>query len=252
MIFCSDIDNTLIYSYKHEIGRDKILIETLHEKELAYMTADAFLLLQKIAGRIYFVPVTTRSIEQYRRINFGSQIKLSYALTSNGGILIKGGRVDENWKRDTLAFIEPALSQLEKGVKLLKQDPDVFLDVKRVDGLFLYTKSQAPDRTMLRLQEALNPGLVSVCCHGSKLYIFPNELNKGAAVKRLSMYLKDADILASGDSELDIPMLLYAQEGFCPDSLNFKIPTGAQINRMKKSTFTIQMLAAVWRRILAE
>ena len=40
-IFASDLDNTLIYSYKHDIGADKVLAERYEGRDVSYMTAYA-------------------------------------------------------------------------------------------------------------------------------------------------------------------------------------------------------------------
>lgn len=37
-IFCTDLDNTIIYSYKHNIGNDKINVEIYEDREISYIT----------------------------------------------------------------------------------------------------------------------------------------------------------------------------------------------------------------------
>ena len=69
ILFASDLDNTLIYSYKREIGK-KVLVETMGEKELSFMTENTWRLLKELPPHMMFVPVSTRSEEQYKRICF--------------------------------------------------------------------------------------------------------------------------------------------------------------------------------------
>ena len=71
MVFCSDLDNTLIYSYKHEIGSDKKCVEIYQGREVSYMTNRSCELLRQVRERMLFVPTTTRTVEQYGRVTFG-------------------------------------------------------------------------------------------------------------------------------------------------------------------------------------
>ena len=73
ILFFADMDNTLIYSYKRDIGSDKIGVEFYPEKNqmISYMTKTSWKLLQKVAHKLLFIPTTTRTIEQYQRINLG-------------------------------------------------------------------------------------------------------------------------------------------------------------------------------------
>jgi hydroxymethylpyrimidine pyrophosphatase-like HAD family hydrolase len=67
VLFASDLDNTLIHSYRVAEGRD-ICVETRDGKKLSFMSPEAHGILKDIAAKCTFVPVTTRSLEQYRRL----------------------------------------------------------------------------------------------------------------------------------------------------------------------------------------
>ena len=82
IIFHSDLDNTLIYSYKHEIGSEKRCVELYRGRELSYMTEKSLELLERIRERVLFVPTTTRTVEQYDRIRLGTT-RAAYALVCN-------------------------------------------------------------------------------------------------------------------------------------------------------------------------
>ena len=86
-IFMSDLDNTLIYSYKHEIGEEKTCVEIYQDREVSYMTNRSCELLKAVTEEILFVPTTTRTIEQYERIHLDVGIP-KYALVCNGGVLL--------------------------------------------------------------------------------------------------------------------------------------------------------------------
>ena len=95
-LFNCDLDNTLIYSYKHDIGADKINVEQYQGREISFITSRTFELLKEVAEKTVFVPTTTRTVEQYGRIDLGIHTP-QYALVCNGGILLKNGVEDSEW-----------------------------------------------------------------------------------------------------------------------------------------------------------
>lgn len=216
IVFASDLDNTMIYSYK-KIKQPAICVEKKQEKELSYMTEKAYNLLQKIAEEILFVPVTTRSIEQYERICMLKNKKVSYALASNGGTLLVDGKVDSVWKEETKSLIEDALFELEKAVYFLKQDKNITFEICIVDDIFVFTKTKNVTQSIHLLCEKLDLNKVFIDSNGEKLYVFPNIINKGTAIKRLKNYLKSKSIIAAGDSVFDIPMLKEADNAMIPN-----------------------------------
>ena len=52
-IFMSDLDNTLIYSYKHEIGEEKTCVEIYQDREISYMTNRSCELLESSNRRSF-------------------------------------------------------------------------------------------------------------------------------------------------------------------------------------------------------
>ncbi len=224
-LFVSDLDNTLIYSYKRDIGPQKRLVEVKEGKELSFMTEYSCRLLCQIADRCCFVPATTRSLEQYGRIRFfigtaGSpSAEPEYALVSNGGNLLRGGVPDRQWYEDSLRLCAPAEESLKEAERLLAADPRVNFDVRRVDGLFVFTKSGDPQGTMAGLRAGLDGGNMRILNNGSKIYVLPGALDKGTALLRLRKLLGAELVLAAGDSEFDVPLLLAADEAWMPRRL---------------------------------
>ena len=96
IVFHTDLDNTIIYSYKHDIGADKRCVELYHDREISYITGETYRLLKQVRVKeqqVMIVPTTTRTIEQYQRIDLGIGT-VSYALVCNGGVLLSDGRED--------------------------------------------------------------------------------------------------------------------------------------------------------------
>ncbi|MDE6314456.1 MAG: HAD hydrolase family protein [Lachnospiraceae bacterium] len=218
--FCCDLDNTLIYSYRHDIGEDKVLVETKEGKELSFISTVSLSLLRKVAEDKTLVPLTTRSLEQYSRIDFGSQVPIKYALAVNGGVLLEDGKVNEEWFRESKRMASYAQKEMDQGMELLRQDENVCFEIRKVDELFVFTKSNDVPATLEMLKTNLDLDVVYVDSNGSKVYITPAKLNKGSSLKRFREYVgTEHKILAAGDSDFDIPMLLAADTGYCPEDL---------------------------------
>lgn len=242
--FCSDLDNTLIYSYRHDIGNEKVLVELKEGKELSYMTKVSYELLKKVSEEKVLVPLTTRSLEQYSRIDFGSQVKIKYALVANGGILLENGKINEEWYRETKEIVGYADEELKKGIEILKKDENICFEIRKVDGLSVFTKSNEPEETMKRLKEVLNTDTVYIDNNGTKVYIFPKKLDKGSSLKRFRDYVGQKNkFIAAGDSDFDVPMLLAADKGFCPEGL--KLPERDYIVKLADKGFSDKMLQKV-------
>ncbi len=234
-IINSDIDNTLIYSYKHDIGNDKICVEVYQGREISYMTRRSHELLEKLCERQdgWFVPTTTRTIEQYQRIQFGIRSIPRYALVCNGGVLLDGGISDPDWYRQSLQRIKESQDELEKARVLLETDPNRSMEVRFIEQLFLFTKSSDPELSTARLKEQLDPQKVDIMQNGAKVYVVPVKLNKGAAVKRLKEYLGGGMICSAGDSEFDLPMLVMSDAAFFPEHLRRDLCMMGRLARRK-------------------
>lgn len=230
-LFLSDLDNTLIYSYKKDIGKEKVLVETKEGKELSFMTKKSIDILCELQKKLYFIPVTTRSVEQYQRIKFSSTWMPSYSLVANGGILLHHNKIVDQWYQDSLQLIESAEDELNRSIKILSEDKTVSFEIRRVDGLFVFTKSGDTKYTLARLREKLDLSLVDTFHNGSKVYVVPKVLNKGAAIARIRKKYKDSFVIAAGDSLFDVPMLERADLSFVPKNLeqSFCIQLGNRV-----------------------
>lgn len=237
-LFISDLDNTMIYSYKKDIGMDKILVETKDGKSLSYMTRKSYDLLNSVRNQYEFIPTTTRSLEQYLRICLNDNLLPRYALVSNGGNLLYNNKVDKKWHSDSLKLIENAEEELFKAVDILSRDKHVNFEVRRVDGLFVFTKSDDVIYSMENLKELLDLKVVDVLNNGSKVYVMPKALNKGVAIKRIKELTGIEYVVCAGDSEFDIPMLLEADVAFIPNDLDGEL-MGKHTNKIIFSSDTI-------------
>lgn len=183
------------------------------------MTAHTQELLRDVQEKVCFIPCTTRSVAQYRRLQLLPDWKPQFALVANGGILLEYGHVDEAWYQESLQLAEQAAEQLRLAAVLLEKAQSRILPVKWIDRLFLFTKSDEPEQLQRQLLTQLDLTQTEVLLHGQKLYVLPRQLHKGTAVQRLRCRYPQAQIFAAGDSAFDIPMLLAADYAYAPESL---------------------------------
>lgn len=227
--FLSDLDNTLIYSYKKNIGERKVEAEIYNEKVVSYMTEKTHKMLDEARNNIDFIPVSTRSVEQYKRITFNKSWSPKTAIVSNGGTLLIDGKEDEIWKKESLKLIEECVPELEKASDILKVDLYRTLDVRLVDGLFVFTKSSCSEKTVRTLKENTDKDKVEIFTNGVKIYAVPKILNKGTAVNRIKERFGFEEVIAAGDSEFDIPMLNSADISFYPYSIQSFLKCGTPV-----------------------
>lgn len=218
LIFNSDLDNTLIYSYKHDIGENKGCVEIYQGREISFMTERSLKLLKTVNDKVLLVPTTTRTEEQYGRINLGIGVH-KYALACNGGVLLVNGQSDEEWYKESLEMITESRTELIRAEKYLKEDEYRSFELRNIRDLFLFTKSSEPEISAQRLREKLDMSVIDIFTNGVKVYAVPKKLSKGNAVKRLKKRLGAEKIVAAGDSEFDISMLNAADYAIAPEAL---------------------------------
>lgn len=228
-LFASDLDNTLIYSYKRDIGPDKICAEVYEGREVSFMTRRSRALLDAVNHRMHFVPVTTRSTEQYARIRFSDNWSPALALAANGGVLLVDGTPDPDWYAGSLDRIATAETALRQAERVLECDPARTLEVRRVDGLFVFTKSADVPATLERLRAVVDPCTVELFSNGVKVYAVPRTMDKGTGLTRLRERFPDARVFAAGDSQFDLPLLAAADTAFCPADLAYPARPGQTV-----------------------
>ena len=142
ILFASDLDNTLLFSHKHAQAGD-VCVEYLDGKAQGFFPPGVIRGLAQINRTMRFVPVTSRSIAQFLRIQFPPGCVPKYALVANGGLLLRNGAVDPAWQARSLALVEPWRGELAKAGELLAQVP-LPLRARMVDDLYLFAACDSP------------------------------------------------------------------------------------------------------------
>ncbi len=217
-VFHADLDNTLIYSYKRGMDVPGKWVEQYQGRDISFMTEMSWRLLKQVRSRVLFVPTTTRTVEQYQRITFGTSPP-EYALVCNGGVLLINGERDEDWYQESRALTADCREELYLAEQILKRDEQVTFEVRNIEELFVFTKSAGPKETMAELKTRLDERLVEISSHGEKIYILPRKLSKGEGVKRFRDRVHSPLVIAAGDSRFDISMLEEADIALAENSL---------------------------------
>ncbi|MCM1132846.1 MAG: HAD hydrolase family protein [Ruminococcus flavefaciens] len=212
ILFACDLDNTLVYSYKKKQD-GYICVEINKGREQGFMTAHTFADFKRMAEKAVFVPVTTRSVEQYRRIVFPNGYVPEYALVSNGATLIRNGEIDGSW--NLICRSDGLRGRLEEVYNRYCSDRR-FINCRIVDEsyVFVYCANDIDaESTAKELADSVN---LDVELSGRKIYFFPENLNKGNAVKKLNGIIGCERIISAGDSSMDVSMLNIADRAVIP------------------------------------
>lgn len=225
MIFASDLDQTLIYSVrsKGDIALEAMVpVERYDNRYISYMTRTAQAKLRELAGKMHFVPVTTRIFAQYERI-FGirEELRPPYAIVSNGGTVLLNGAVDQEWAEAVRSAVKDGCASHGEIAELFKRiaSPEWVRSNDLCDELF-YSIVVDRDRLPLEELEGLRAELVrlgwSYSLQGRKIYLVPEHVSKGAAITYVKQKLSAVYMYAAGDSLLDESLLLAADYAISP------------------------------------
>lgn len=249
LIFC-DIDNTILYSSKKKRDGD-ICVEWKLSKKQGFMSRELIDLLFSIEyckdDNMKFIPVTSRSIEQYNRVVKLSEL-FEYAITTNGANLCKNGVQDADWWLDTYKSVSNILSDIMSAYKYLNNTlPDDTKICRVVDGFWTYASVNAEllKKKVIEHIESYNDVYdlsndIQVFDTGSKISVIPTAISKGNAVKKFIQAYKlqhpDASVrtLAFGDNILDVSMLEAVDEAYTLESLRGKV-SGSNITFVDNS-----------------
>lgn len=245
LLLTSDLDRTLIFSNRTKlVDGEYLAIEQLKGIDSSFMSTMTHRYLTELLPLINFVPVTTRSREQYERLTvFQTDIKPKFAVTTNGGTILINGEVDTNWQTqiaEKMAALPLLFEQLLEKFAVYLANPSV-MRVDPVDGLFFVSYldlEQFEKSGMEQFKQSLEMYNWTCYLQGRKLYIMPDFLTKGAAVQ----YIKSMDNYdwhgAAGDSQQDVSMMEIADEYFIPQHAELAELSDLKIMPERSSNFS--------------
>ncbi len=190
ILFASDLDNTLLFSHRHRQPEDRC-VERLNGAEQGFFTRETPDLLPQVVQRVHLLPITTRSIEQYQRIQWPDGTAPRIALTANGAVLLRDGQMDRAWYATSVRCVE--------GVYVYAAYPDI----------------PAAERVA---RDWCGGSALQAVVSGRKVYFFPPGIDKGTALRRAVERFGPERVIAAGDSVIDVPMLRQADLALIPDA----------------------------------
>lgn len=215
----SDLDNTLIYSHRHEdeyIGK-KIWVEELDGHRQSFMTEITYSWLLS-QDKYELIPVTTRNRKQFGRLESSlSKLYTRDVLICNGAILLHDGQEDTEWRKESEEIVRPSLGEYHEMLSYAKKmcgDDNVISE-----GNFLfYIKTKEPASVFEELK-SVSKGYLAFSYVSSKVYGYPQENSKGRAIQRYMKRYGKKPSVAMGDSDMDISMLSAVDIAICPSKL---------------------------------
>ncbi len=185
------------------------------------MTETSFFALKELAQDSLFVPVTTRTTEQFNRfVIFEKDIPLTYAITSNGANILYKGKPMEDWSASIFKRMnEESVTQAELLSILQREGHQFDGQMKQAEKLFFYfilnsLPSLSEKRALNEL--AANYGW-RISLQGRKLYFIPHAISKGTALEFICKQEGMELIAGAGDSILDWDFLQNCRYRFVPN-----------------------------------
>ena len=215
-LFACDLDNTLLIPRRERQDGD-VCAEILNGTEQSFLTSGTPALLRELvrSENVIFLPVTTRSREQYERIDL--TVSPRYALICNGLSLLDSGELYDEWEREFAPVVRKHLPEAER--LLAKYSGfDGLTSLRLVDGKFLFAAFSDADMAASRFAEFSKETELDIALSGRKIYWLPPGADKGTAVRRFAEMFDCERIVAAGDSSIDLPMLDIADVALVPDS----------------------------------
>ncbi|MGW8942882.1 HAD family hydrolase [Streptomyces koyangensis] len=226
-LVASDLDRTLIYSAAAlgltvpDAEAPRLLcVEVYESRPLSYLTETAAGLLGELARETFFVPTTTRTREQYRRIRLPVPTP-GYAICANGGHLLVDGVADEEWNRSVRSRLDAECAPLAEVSAHLRAtaDPAWLLKERVAEDLFAYLvvdRAELPASWLKSTTAWAGERGWTVSLQGRKVYAVPRPLTKSAAMREVARRAGADTTLAAGDSLLDADLLLAADQAWRP------------------------------------
>lgn len=182
ILFASDLDNTLLFSHRHRQPEDRC-VERLNGAEQGFFTRETPDLLPQVVQRVHLLPITTRSIEQYQRIQWPDGTAPRIALTANGAVLLRDGQVDRAWYAASQALVRDHREALAAVLDHLTRQGGA-TSVRCVEGVYVYAAYPDIPAAERVARDWCGGSALQAVVSGRKVYFFPPGIDKGTALRR--------------------------------------------------------------------
>lgn len=216
-VLFSDLDQTLVYSWRSMAKHGQpvagnLCVEQIKDEPWTFMSVNAWKLLSEHAGNTFdFIPVTTRTLSQFNRLNF-PEVQFDYAVILNGAKLLVYGEEDEEWTK-RVQFLLQSLpvtpDMLHDRIVQEMQGWDEVKSISNAASSFVYVvghTAESMSRIEQRMKELAEETGYVYSKQSRKVYLLPPNLTKGAAVAELKYRLGSTRVYSAGDTLLDFTM----------------------------------------------
>ena len=216
LIAC-DLDNTLIFPASKKREGD-ICAEHIDGKEQSFISPGSLEALEKINALrdAVFLPVTSRSREQYLRICLPESCTARHALVCNGAVLLNNGVPDGQWEMELMPYVTAKREETERLYEKYRGF-DCFTSIRIVDSIFLFAACRDRRTAEELYSELKKETSLDLFLSGRKLYWFYEGTGKGENVKRYAEKNGFDRVIAAGDSLIDRSMLAVSDIALAPD-----------------------------------
>lgn len=225
-------------------GWPAIVVEHIAGREITVTHQETLAALRALAKRGRFVPATTRSLAQLRRVTaLWMLVRDGWVICANGAVVMHRGRPDAAWD----ARIAELVGQSAPTVQVRAAFEREFGTPGRVPwltslgdchGRFLCVvikRGAVPDGVEATAADLLARYGWHAVLHDRKLYLLPRGLSKGLALTHLRDRLDGPRVMAAGDSVLDLELLAGAEHPVCPSDSELvargRVPHQARVMR---------------------
>jgi len=225
-LVATDLDRTLVHSARavgSDVPGDVLCLERRRGVPTAMLTRRTAATLVELARRATWVPATTRSVAEFRRLGLGRAVGSTprFAVCASGGVLLVDGAPDPVWEarvRHLLADGAPVAEAADLFTRHLAcLAPGTAGAVRDADGVLLVARVAHPAAGWLdELAADCGARGWRVATHGAKVHLLPARLDKSVAVAEVRERVAAVRLLAAGDSPLDADLLLAADAGVQP------------------------------------
>ena len=230
ILLAADLDRTLIYSAAAvALAGPQAMLGELVPVEFRDGVAVSFLTAAagKLLADLPIIPVTTRSLEQYRRVRLpGPPPK--FAVAGNGGHLLVDGVPDPGWTELPVAAPAVGCPAVGGGSRAGPDQPARLATTEWTDCSATPSSTRpmqaADDQEQLRQWAEPNGWLTS--WQGRKLYLVPRPLTKSAAVAEIRARTNAKLVYAAGDSGWTSTCWSTPTTASIPATANWPTPVG--------------------------
>lgn len=227
MIFASDLDRTLIFSKRFPFSeKEHIPVEWKDGRMISFMERETIQKLSRFNKYENFIPVTTRTEEEFKRIHvFQESILPKHVVVGNGAEILelKNGKLEKDacWEtliNGKLADIKP----LDEIIKIIERHTPKnimkFYDIR--SGAFVYGRKLSSDPVSRKFEVFLKDTALEynlkLFIQDRKIFLMPKFINKWDPVNYLREKIGVQFVAAAGDSFMDIPLIINSDKGFMP------------------------------------